>query len=135
MKLESSRATTLAKATRVLQTPTFKKAVKKLKPNQKNELDVAIKALMAKPSLGEQKKGDLAFLRVHKFKMNKQLTLLGAKAFTYVIQQRRKICRLIQIRFIGHHDLGNFKLLIKSSIHRVALVLNLARINQSESRL
>jgi hypothetical protein len=40
-------------------------------------LDVAIKALMAKPSLGEQKKGDLAFLRVHKFKMNKQLTLLG----------------------------------------------------------
>ena len=77
MKLESWRATTLAKAARVLQTPTFKKAVKKLKPNQKNELDVGIKALMAKPSLGEQKKGDLAFLRVHKFKMNKQLTLLG----------------------------------------------------------
>jgi hypothetical protein len=77
MKLESWRATTLAKAARVLQTPTFKKAVKKLKPNQKNELDVVIKALMAKPSLGEQKKGDLAFLRVHKFKMNKQLTLLG----------------------------------------------------------
>ena len=67
----------MAKAARVLQTPTFKKAVKKLKPNQKNELDVVIKALMAKPSLGEQKKGDLAFLRVHKFKMNKQLTLLG----------------------------------------------------------
>lgn len=77
MKLESWRATTLAKATRVLQTPTFKKAVKKLKPNQKSELDAAIKALMAKPSLGEQKKGDLAFLRVHKFKMNKQLPLLG----------------------------------------------------------
>jgi hypothetical protein len=32
---------------------------------------------MAKPTLGEQKKGNLAFLRVHKFKMNKQLTLLG----------------------------------------------------------
>lgn len=77
MKLESWRATTLAKATRVLQTPTFKKAVKKLKPNQKNELDIAIKTLMAKPSLGEQKKGDLAFLWVHKFKMDKQLTLLG----------------------------------------------------------
>ncbi|MBN4069173.1 type II toxin-antitoxin system RelE/ParE family toxin, partial [Beggiatoa alba] len=27
--------------------------------------------------LGEQKKGNLAFLRVYKFKMNKQLTLLG----------------------------------------------------------
>lgn len=32
---------------------------------------------MTNPNIGEQKKGDLAFLRVHKFKMNKQLTLLG----------------------------------------------------------
>lgn len=67
----------MVKATSVLQTPTFKKAVKKLKPNQKKELDVVVNALMAKPTLGEQKKGDLAFLRVYKFKMNKQLTLLG----------------------------------------------------------
>lgn len=71
------RATTLAKVTSVLQTPTFKKVVKKLKPNQKKELDAAVRSLMAKPELGQQKKGDLAFLRVHKFKMNKQLTLLG----------------------------------------------------------
>jgi len=67
----------LVKATRVLQTPTFRKAVKKLKPNQKKDLDLAVKDLMANPNIGEQKKGDLAFLRVHKFKMNKQLTLLG----------------------------------------------------------
>ena len=67
----------MVKATRVLQTPTFRKAVKKLKPNQKKDLDLAVKDLMANPNIGEQKKGDLAFLRVHKFKMNKQLTLLG----------------------------------------------------------
>jgi mRNA-degrading endonuclease RelE of RelBE toxin-antitoxin system len=67
----------LAKAKSVLQTPTFKKAVKKLKPKQKTELDNAVKEVMAKPALGEQKKGNLAFLRVYKFKMNKQLTLLG----------------------------------------------------------
>jgi len=67
----------LAKVTRVLQTPSFRKAVKKLKPNQKKDLDTAIKKLMAEPELGEQKKGDLSFLWVHKFKMNKQLTLLG----------------------------------------------------------
>ncbi|MBQ0760547.1 MAG: type II toxin-antitoxin system RelE/ParE family toxin [Gammaproteobacteria bacterium] len=67
----------MAKVVSVLQTPTFKKVVKKLKPNQKKDLDEAIKALMKDPKLGEQKKGDLAFLRVHKFKMNKQLTLLG----------------------------------------------------------
>jgi mRNA-degrading endonuclease RelE of RelBE toxin-antitoxin system len=76
-KRENWRTTTLAKAKSVLQTPTFEKAVKKLKPNQKKDLDVAVKELMAKPTLGEQKKGDLTFLRVYKFKMNKQLTLLG----------------------------------------------------------
>jgi mRNA-degrading endonuclease RelE of RelBE toxin-antitoxin system len=67
----------LAKATQVLQAPTFKKAVNKLKPGQKKELDSAVRELMANPELGELKKGNLAFLRVHKFKMSKQLTLLG----------------------------------------------------------
>ncbi|WP_026376975.1 type II toxin-antitoxin system RelE/ParE family toxin [Aestuariibacter salexigens] len=63
--------------TTVLQTSNFKKAVKKLHPNQKKDLDKAVKALMEEPLLGEQKKGDLSFLRVYKFKMAKQLTLLG----------------------------------------------------------
>jgi len=67
----------LAKVIRVLQTPTFKKAVKKLHQNQKKDLDKAVKELIEDPLLGEQKKGDLSFLRVYKFKMNKQLTLLG----------------------------------------------------------
>ena len=67
----------LAKATIVLQTPAFKKTVKKLKANQKNDLDTAVKELIEIPNLGEQKKGGLSFLRVYKFKMNKQLTLLG----------------------------------------------------------
>ncbi len=67
----------MVKATSVLQTPTFKKAVKKLNPNQKKDLDRAVEKLMVNPSIGEQKKGDLTFLRIHKFKMNKQPTLLG----------------------------------------------------------
>ncbi|MDN7132977.1 type II toxin-antitoxin system RelE/ParE family toxin [Halomonas sp. MC140] len=67
----------MVKATSVLQSPSFKKAVKKLQANQKKDLDVAVKKLMDEPALGEQKKGDLSFLRVYKFKMNKQLTLLG----------------------------------------------------------
>ncbi len=44
----------MAKITQVLQTPTFKKAVKKLHKNQKEDLDEAIKQLMADPLLGEQ---------------------------------------------------------------------------------
>ena len=66
---------------KVLQTPTFKKSVKKLKPNQKQDLDKAVNSLMIDPTQGQQKKGDLSYLRVFKFKMVKQLTLLG---YSYV---------------------------------------------------
>jgi mRNA-degrading endonuclease RelE of RelBE toxin-antitoxin system len=62
---------------KVLQTPSFKKAVKKLHKNQKSDLDSAVKTLLESPIIGEQKKGDLSFMRVYKFKMAKQLTLLG----------------------------------------------------------
>lgn len=62
---------------KVLQTTNFKKTVKKLKANQKVDLDQAVKALLQEPRSGESKKGDLAFLRVYKFKMVGQLTLLG----------------------------------------------------------
>lgn len=67
----------MTKITTVLQTPTFKRAVKKLHANQKQDLNQAIRELIDEPLLGEQKKGDLHFLRVYKFKMQKQLTLLG----------------------------------------------------------
>jgi mRNA-degrading endonuclease RelE of RelBE toxin-antitoxin system len=67
----------LAKITQVLQTPSFKRTVKKLHKNQKLDLDDAIRVLMDEPTIGEQKKGDLSYLRVYKFNMVNQLTLLG----------------------------------------------------------
>ncbi len=67
----------MAKITKVLQTTSFKKTVKKLNPNQKSDLDNAVHEVITDPEIGERKKGDLAFLRVHKFKMVKQLTLLA----------------------------------------------------------
>lgn len=67
----------MAKISQVLQTPSFKKAAKKLHKNQKVDLDDAIRALVENPLLGEQKKGDLSFMRVYKFKMVKQLALIG----------------------------------------------------------
>ncbi len=96
----------MTKAVKVVQTPTFKKTVKKLQSNQKKELDVAVKALMAKPTLGEEKKGDLAFLKVYKIKMNKQLTLLG-----YSFDDGRLILELIAL---GSHE--NFYRDIKKRI-------------------
>lgn len=64
-------------ASRIIQTPSFAKTVKKLHPKQKLDLDGAVRAISENPLVGEQKKGDLSFLRVYKFHMNKQLHLLG----------------------------------------------------------
>ena len=87
----------MAKITRVLQTQTFKKAVKKLHQNQKKDLDKAVKELIEDPLLGDQKKGNLSFLRVYKFKMNKQLTLLG-----YSYQDGTVILELMAL---GSHEI------------------------------
>ena len=94
----------MAKITQALQTPTFKKAVKKLHQNQKKDLDKAVKELIEDPLLGDQKKGDLSFLRVYTFKMNKQLTLLG-----YSYQDGTVILELMAL---GSHE--NFYQDIKS---------------------
>jgi len=61
----------------IQQTQRFQKAVKKLHRNQKQDLDAAIKTLMQQSEIGEMKKGDLAGVRVYKFKMQNQLTLLA----------------------------------------------------------
>ena len=61
----------------VLQTNRFKKAYKKLHPNQLAEVNAAIETIINDPEIGEQKKGNLSWLRVYKFKVLGQLTLLG----------------------------------------------------------
>lgn len=86
----------MANALQVLQTPTFKKSVKKLHKNQKQDLDDAIKELVKNPLLGERKKGDLAFLRVYKFNMTNQLTLLG-----YSYQEGSLVLELMAV---GSHE-------------------------------
>lgn len=61
----------------VLQTPTFKKAYKKLSNKQQDLVDNEIANIIADPNIGTRKKGDLSHLWVHKFKMDSQLVLLG----------------------------------------------------------
>ena len=62
---------------RVVQTNRFKKAYKKLHSNQLTVVNEAITDIIEDPSIGEQKKGDLSWLRVYKFKLHDQLVLLG----------------------------------------------------------
>jgi mRNA-degrading endonuclease RelE of RelBE toxin-antitoxin system len=61
----------------VIYSPGFRKAYKKLHANQLPEMDAAIQAVKKNPYSGEQKKGDLNYLHVYKFKMVRQLILIG----------------------------------------------------------
>lgn len=61
----------------VAQTTHFQHSVKKMHPNQKRDLDGAIKILLKSPTCGEEKRGDLQGVRIYKFKMANQLTLLA----------------------------------------------------------
>ncbi|MGB1173902.1 MAG: type II toxin-antitoxin system RelE/ParE family toxin [Marinobacterium sp.] len=62
---------------RVLVTPTFERAVKKMRAQQKEILDEAIRDIIADPDLGGDKVGDLVGIKVYKFHMGKMLTLLA----------------------------------------------------------
>lgn len=61
----------------IKQTGRFKKVYKKLHPNQLEDVNNAIDEVLKNPTIGEQKKGSLSWLRVYKFKVLGQLTLLG----------------------------------------------------------
>jgi len=63
----------------VEQSNRFSKSYKKLFPNQLPETNDAIKKIIANPEIGEQKHGDLSWLRVHKYKCLGFLTLIGYK--------------------------------------------------------
>ena len=61
----------------MFQSRQFAKAVKKLHSNQKSDLDKAVQLLMGDQLIGDSKAGDLAGVRVHKFKIVNQLNLLA----------------------------------------------------------
>jgi hypothetical protein len=62
---------------RVIQTASFRRAYKRLHPNQKADVDDAVTGIVRDPTLGEAKRGDLAGVFVYKFACNGQLTLLA----------------------------------------------------------
>jgi mRNA-degrading endonuclease RelE of RelBE toxin-antitoxin system len=62
---------------KILVTTTFKRTAKKLHKNQITELEKAIEEICNKPETGELKVGDLAGVRVYKFRMLNQLALLA----------------------------------------------------------
>jgi mRNA-degrading endonuclease RelE of RelBE toxin-antitoxin system len=62
---------------RILVTPTFERAIKKLHRQQKTALDEAVRTIVGQPEAGETKVGDLAGVQVYKFHMGKLLCLIA----------------------------------------------------------
>ncbi len=77
---------------RIEQTRSFKKSIKKLHLKQKKDLDDAVRSIIDDTIQGEEKKGDLAGVRVFKFKMINSLSLL---AYTY--EEESKLITLLKI--------------------------------------
>ncbi|MBK5966093.1 addiction module toxin RelE [Thiocystis minor] len=62
------------------QRPSFKRAYKKLHANQRDAVHAAIREIVADPTLGEEKKGDLAGVRAYKFDCVNQQFLLAYRS-------------------------------------------------------
>jgi len=74
--------------------PAFGRKLKKLKKQEKKDLDDAVLDILNDPGIGQEKVGDLAGVLVHKFKINKQLTLLS---YTYTARE-------INLLTFGSHE-------------------------------
>lgn len=80
----------------VAQTRRFGRQYKKLHDNVAEDVDKAVQSVADNPAIGERKKGDLAALRVHKFRSQGQLYLLG-----YTVDDT---IRLIYLEAVGSHE-------------------------------
>ena len=78
------------------QTRRFARAYKKPHDNVAADVDAATEVIAADPAVGERKKGDLAELRVYRFRSQNQLYLLG-----YSIDDS---VRLVYLEAVGPHE-------------------------------
>jgi mRNA-degrading endonuclease RelE of RelBE toxin-antitoxin system len=81
---------------RVLTTPRFDRSVKKLHAEEKKALDEAIRFVIADADAGELKKGDLAGVRVYKYRFNREQLLLAYAA--------NKVEQVIILMGYGKHE-------------------------------
>ena len=80
--------------TKVIQSPSFARKVKKFHKKQKEELDNQIRRIMNNPAIGQVKKGELKGIYVHKFKIKDIQYLLA-----YRIKQN-----ILELIMIGPHE-------------------------------
>lgn len=91
----------------VFQTRRFSRQYKKLHDKTAMDVDNAVDYIQRNPDMGKSKKGDLAKLRVFKFRSDGQLFLLG-----YTLDDG---VRLIYLESVGVHE--NFYRDLKRSLN------------------
>jgi mRNA interferase RelE/StbE len=79
---------------KIYQSRSFEKKVKKMSKQEKNELDRQIRIIADKPKIGEEKKGDLRGVFVHKFEL---------KAMQYLLAYRI-VEEDLELVMIGPHE-------------------------------
>jgi mRNA interferase RelE/StbE len=79
---------------KIYQSRSFEQKVKKMPGQEKEILDQEIRRIAENPSLGEEKKGDLRGVRVHKFKLKTSQYLLAY----------RKVGEDLELVMIGPHE-------------------------------
>jgi mRNA-degrading endonuclease RelE of RelBE toxin-antitoxin system len=92
----------------VLTTASFDRIAKKLHSKDKKVLDEAVKEIAINPFVGEEKRGDLIGVFVHKFKLNNQDTLLA-----YKLQPDKQHPTEFVLMSVGPHE--NFYTQLKRS--------------------
>jgi mRNA-degrading endonuclease RelE of RelBE toxin-antitoxin system len=80
---------------RIVQTPSFGRAIKRLHKGEKKSLDKAVSAVASDSKIGEEKVGDLAGVFSYKFKSNNVQWLLA-----YRVVGKEKIKLLV----VGPHE-------------------------------
>jgi len=79
---------------KIYQSGSFEKKVKKMSKPEKEALDREVKKIAEDPAIGEEKKGDLRGVFVHKFKL---------RATQYLLAYR-KIGSDLELVMIGPHE-------------------------------
>lgn len=79
---------------KIYQSRSFEKKVKKMSKPEKDALDREVKKIAENPSIGEEKKGDLRGIFVHRFKL---------KTIQYLLAYR-KVGDDLELIMIGPHE-------------------------------
>lgn len=79
---------------KIYQSGSFEKKVKRLSKSEKEALDREVKKIAENPAIGEEKKGDLRGVFVHKFKLKTTQYLLAY----------RKVGDDLELVMIGPHE-------------------------------